>query len=140
MATIQITKCDNQIVVYATTWNNSYQICDIQSGNNNLVDVSINLVNGAYTGPLQLNGVAPGKKLSGTYNVAIPETKVNLGIAGLDWGGEADFSVSVNGAAPYTYYKANGGAIVVPLGDPYDGSGALSNIEVALEAEAAKAN
>ena len=129
MSKIVVSQCDNEMIGVATVWSNSYQIFDIKSGNGNSVNVTIELVNGPYNGPLELNGV--NGPLSGTHKVQIPESKVNIALMGICWGGRADFKVSVDGGTPYEYHN-DGKALVVGLGDPLENN-ALAAAEVSLD-------
>lgn len=126
MSTVKITACDNQILLVATTWEKSYLVANIQSGNGNSVDVTLDLDYGnTFSGTVDLNGV--NQPLSGTYSVKIPEEKVNLAMIGVNWGGAADFAINLDGT-DYNYSKDPTPALVVPLGDPYaeDGTGKQS--------------
>ncbi|WP_406850177.1 hypothetical protein, partial [Chromobacterium phragmitis] len=101
--TIHITASDNQVILTAYVWGNSYQIADIKSGNSNPVNVTINLKQGQYTGPLSLDGV--DTPLSGTYNVYLAPGQYTLVGTGINWGGPQSFAVSLNGAALKTQYS-----------------------------------
>ncbi|ANQ51836.1 hypothetical protein MY04_4501 [Flammeovirga sp. MY04] len=135
MSVIKITKCDNELILVASNTpgnSESYLVCDVKSGNNNLVDVTINLVKGDYNGPLKLDGV--NGPISGTHEVAIPASSANLAILGVNWGGPTDLAVSVDGK-PYTYKNNGNQALAKALGDQLeDNQGAtLTGVKVALE-------
>ena len=92
---IQITACDNELIVIAFGWDISYQICNIKSGNNQPVNVNINITNGVYLGSQDLNGV--NNKLDETVVVSIPSGKYELVVAGINWGAETNFEIALNG-------------------------------------------
>lgn len=92
--TINLTACDNQVVIIAFQWGVSYEICSISSGNSNSVNVNLNLVAGDYTNGVSLNGV--NGPISGDYSVAIPSGTYNLSVVGINWGGPTQFQFSLN--------------------------------------------
>ncbi len=106
--TIKITKCDNELILIAYQWGSSFELCRILSGNNNPVNISINLYSGQFQGTLLLDGINPGSPLSGTYNVALAKGSYSLIGLGIDWGGPMAFAFSLNGAA--ATFTPTGGA------------------------------
>lgn len=110
--TITINKCDNQLVMYAInvgTSAQSYQICNIQSGNSNEVGVSIALSEGAVGKTVELNGV--NSPLSATAEFTLPAGKYALVYTGLNWGGPYQFDFEFNGvqySLPYSGGGKNG--------------------------------
>ncbi len=97
--TLTISKCDNELIVLAVNGSSSYKICDVQSGNTNLVNVGISIEAGAYTEPAVINGVnGPINKPSEVVN--IPSGNYSLVYVGLNWGGPYNFDIEFNGK-PY---------------------------------------
>lgn len=107
--TITISKCDNQLVMYAInldTAAQSYQICNVQSGNSNAVDVSIALSAGTLSKTVELNGV--NGPLSETAEFTLPAGKYALVYTGLNWGGPYQFAFEFN-TVPYNLPYSSGG-------------------------------
>ncbi|MDH7447651.1 hypothetical protein [Aquimarina sp. 2201CG14-23] len=98
--TIKITQCDNQLVLFAIPQGegNSYQLCNIKSGNFNSVDVNLQIEAGSYSGGFDANGVGGPLNESGT--VQLPAGEYTLVYAGLNWGGPYNFDFTFNGK-PY---------------------------------------
>lgn len=83
---IQISACDNELYVVASTPAGSSEVVHMSSGYNNPV---------AYN--VTLNSILP----SGTYN---------LTFVGINWGGPAAFNIAVTSGStttPYTYSNPN---------------------------------
>jgi hypothetical protein len=107
--TITISKCDNQLVMYAInldTSAQSYQICNIQSGNSNAVEVSIALNAGAVGKTVELNGVI--SPLSETAEFTLPAGKYALVYTGLNWGAAYQFDFEFNGQPYNLPYSSDG--------------------------------
>lgn len=102
--TINITKCDNQLVLFAVNGSESYEICNIQSGNFHAVDLDINVEaseNGTFSGTYQPEG-GTSKDLSGAITVKIPAGNYSLVYVGLNWGGPYNFEFTLNDGEPYS--------------------------------------
>ena len=100
--TINITKCDNQLILVAVNndnTNETVQICNIVSGNFNTVDITILIEEGSSTETVQLNGLQ--QDLSGTYSINVPKGNYSLVYVGINWGGPYNFQFNVNGGQPY---------------------------------------
>lgn len=97
--TINITACDNELLLIAYQGNASYIICDIKSGYGNAVDIQIPISAGSYQGPVQLDGIAGA--LTGTYPASLPAGGYTLTYAGLNWGGPTQFRFTLDGT-PYS--------------------------------------
>ncbi|MCU0421977.1 MAG: hypothetical protein MUC81_04120 [Bacteroidia bacterium] len=91
--TITVTQCDNELVLTAYQWGASFIICRILSGNTNPVNITINLTNGQYQGPLVLDGITT--ELKGTYNVALAAGTYDVVGVGINWGGPTGFKYSI---------------------------------------------
>ena len=91
---IHITAADNELIIKAFQWNTSYEVCTIKSGNYNTVDVTIDIDDGPYGGPVHLNGV--NNPLNYTGKVHLPEGTYCLAIVGINWGGPSDFKFKFN--------------------------------------------
>ena len=94
---IHVTACDNELIILAFNWNVSYELCRIESGNNNPVDVTIGLVPNAYVGPVNLSGIT--NPLKDTVTVAIPAGAYTIQVVGVNWGGPTSFKATLNGTA-----------------------------------------
>jgi hypothetical protein len=103
--TIKISKCDNQLVMYAVSENASYQICNIQSGYNNPVDVTIALSAGPVGTTVEANGVTQPLNVSGAFT--LPAGQYSLVYTGLNWGGPYNFDFEFNGQT-YSLPEGNG--------------------------------
>lgn len=97
--TITVTACDNELIVLAYQWGASFELCRILSGNNQPVNVTLNLQSGVYQGTIVLNGV--NQPLSQTISQTLASGAYSILLLGIDWGGPAQFTVDVNGT-PYT--------------------------------------
>jgi hypothetical protein len=96
--TINITKCDNELILFAVNQDatDCYEICNIKSGNNNGVDVTINLESGSKAStPITANGV--NKPIKSTNSCSLPAGKYTLLYSGLNWGGPYNFQFTFNG-------------------------------------------
>jgi len=93
--TIAITKCDNQLVIYAVQPTGSIEICNIVSGNYKAVDVKIDIIKGVYTVPVTANGV--NKDLSISASVQLPAGEYSIVYTGLNWGRDVEFAFTLNG-------------------------------------------
>ncbi|HBL29306.1 MAG TPA: hypothetical protein DD490_20945 [Acidobacteria bacterium] len=93
--TINVTACDNQLLICATQSGLSYAIVDLNSGFGNPVDATINIVAGAYQGGYYGNNVNGGSLPPGT--VALPAGTYDLTCIGIDWGGPFQITFTVNG-------------------------------------------
>ena len=92
--TINVTACDNELIILAYQWGSSFELCRIISGNFNQVHVKINLSAGPYIGPINLNGV--NNPLNTQLDVFLPAGQYSLLMLGIDWGGPQQFTVNVN--------------------------------------------
>lgn len=96
---IKISKCDNELILIAYQGSSSFEICRILSGNNNPVDVTVNIYAGQFQGTLQLDGIQPARPLTGSYNVSLAAGTYSLVAVGIDWGGPLAFAYTLNGTA-----------------------------------------
>lgn len=99
---INITKCDNQLILIAVNndnTNETVEICNIVSGNTNTVNVTIEIEEGTSAETVRLNGLQ--QDLSGTHKIQIPKGNYSLVYSGINWGGPYNFQFSVNGGQPY---------------------------------------
>lgn len=92
--TINVTACDNELILLAYQWGGSFELCRILSGNSNQVNVKIILSAGSYMGPVILNGV--NNPLNTQLNVFLPAGQYSLLMLGIDWGGPQQFTATVN--------------------------------------------
>lgn len=91
---INISNCDNQLVIFAYNDGVSYELCNVQSGNFNSVDINLQIEEGDYAGGINANGVnAP---LSENSTVKIPTGTYTLVYVGLNWGGPYSFEFNFN--------------------------------------------
>ena len=99
--TINVTACDNELVILAYNWDNSYELCRILSGNNQSVNVTLNIQPGTYEGTVVLNGVNQplNVTLAPTIPSSDPTKPYSILMLGVDWGGPAQFTTAVNGKA-----------------------------------------
>ena len=95
---IQVTACDNQLLIFATQWGYSYQIANIASGNSNPVDVTITIEEGNWTQGYSGNNVLGGP-LPSTATVYLPSSDkpYALNCIGINWGGPFQVDFTVNG-------------------------------------------
>ena len=98
---IKITKCDNELYILAVATgtnadpnNLSNQLCHIQSGGNQVVDVTINIEEGNYVQPATLNGVFHPLYINS--QVKLPKGDYNILAVGIDWGGGRDIEGKIN--------------------------------------------
>ena len=89
-ATIKVTECDNEIVIYATNQSHCYEITRIVSGNSNSVNAEINIKAGEYFNAAIYNGIngpIGTTEAPDTRTVYLESGSYNLFIIGSDWGG-----------------------------------------------------
>lgn len=114
--TLKITACDNEILVVASNWNESYLLANIKSGNNNTVDFAIDIAEGAASATLNLNGVnAP---LTTPQSVSLPAGTYRLNIIGINWGGPTALEAQLNDNAPYKYDGTSQEPLIWAGGNP----------------------
>jgi hypothetical protein len=102
--TIQVTACDNELVLTAFTSTGSYTICRILSGSGLAVNVTINIYAGQYQGALLLDGtVTP---LNDTYSVSLDAYAYSLVGVGINWSGPTSFAASLN-QTPIIFNQTN---------------------------------
>jgi hypothetical protein len=108
--TIIVTACDNELVVLAYQDDASFELCRILSGNNQPVNVTLNITQGIYQGTIVLNGV------NQPLNLAIPQTlssgTYSILLLGIDWGGPAQFTVNINGTTKALPLQPTGNGLV----------------------------
>jgi hypothetical protein len=95
---INVTACDNELIVLAYNGSASFELCRILSGNNQPVNVTLNVQPGVYLGPITLVGIV--QPLNQTIPQYLQSGRYSLLLLGIDWGGPAQFKVAVNGQ-PY---------------------------------------
>lgn len=99
--TLKFTACDNEILVVASAWSESYILANVKSGNFNNVDFTLTINEGPVSKTLDLNGVnAP---LTTPVSASLPAGTYRLNIVGINWGGPTSFEVQLNDNAPYKY-------------------------------------
>ena len=87
--TIKITKCDNQLILTAFQWSESYEICNLKAASN--LDYTITIKEGTYTGPATQDSPI----------VHLPKGTYNLVYTGINWGGPYNFEFNINDGQPY---------------------------------------
>jgi hypothetical protein len=95
--TIQVSACDNELIILAYQGGVSYQVGRILSGNGQAVNVSINLLAGNYVGESLFNGI--NVPLGVSVNSYLPSGSYSLLFLGINWGGPSSFTASVGGTA-----------------------------------------
>lgn len=108
--TITVTACDNELVILAYNWDNSYELCRILSGNNQAVNVTLNIQPGTYEGTIVLDGV--NQPLNVTVPPTVPSGAYSILMLGVDWGGPAQFTTTVNGTAHNLPLQPTGSGLV----------------------------
>jgi hypothetical protein len=107
---IHVTACDNELIILVYQWGGTREICRILSGNNNLVDVSIEIVAGEYEGTRVLHGI--DKPLQESIVTGLVPGEYQLLLLGVDWGGPQAFSAIVNDQAYISDPKDEGDGLV----------------------------
>lgn len=100
---INVTACDNELIVLACQWNASFELFRVLSGNANTVAVNMTIQSGQYAGTQVFDGVNNALNTNATCSLA-PGT-YNLCLVGINWGGQQQFTVTINGdqlTLPYT--------------------------------------
>jgi len=92
--TITVTVCDNELIVLAYQSDASFELCQILSGNNQPVNVTLDILPGAYQTTQVLNGV--NQPLGQTITQSLPSGTYSLLALGINWGGPTQFTVNVN--------------------------------------------
>jgi hypothetical protein len=94
---INITACDNELLVLAFQGNFSFELCRIVSGNSQNVNVTLNIQSGGFLGSSFLNGLL--QPLNQQIFQYIPSGSYTLLLLGINWGGPQAFKVTVGGQA-----------------------------------------
>ena len=92
---IHLTACDNQVILLAITWTDSRMLANIKSGNNNSVDVTIDIESGRSLKTINLNGV--DGPLQENLSVDLPPGDYQLFAIGVNWGGPQAMELTFNG-------------------------------------------
>jgi hypothetical protein len=108
--TINVTACDNELIILAYQWGASFELCRVLSGNSNSVNVNLTLGAGSYTGSVVLNGV--NNPLNQSLSLYLPSGEYTLLLMGIDWGGPEQFTVSVNNQNYSLPYGSSGDGLV----------------------------
>lgn len=74
--------------------NHCYELCNIKSGFNYEVAVTLNIQEGEYKAPYNGNGT--NGKLVTTKSISLPKGEYYLVYAGLNWGGPYNFKFEFN--------------------------------------------
>ncbi|MBU2886057.1 hypothetical protein KO507_09820 [Gilvimarinus agarilyticus] len=93
---INVTKCDNELILIAYQWGASFELARILSGNYNSLDVTLDIEAGAYQGGVIVNGVNHPIPPS-THYLYLQPGEYTLVAIGIDWGGPQEFSFTFNG-------------------------------------------
>lgn len=94
---IDITACDNELIVLAFQGNASYELARISSGYENTVNVTINIAAGNNNGPAVYNGVTSA--INETITLCLPSFDYSVAFVGINWSGPTQFAASVNGTS-----------------------------------------
>ena len=108
--TITVTACDNELVILAYNGDNSYELCRILSGNNQSVNVTLNIQPGTYEGAIVLDGV--NQPLNVTVPPTVPSGAYSILMLGVDWGGPTQFTTTVNGTPHNLALQPTGAGLV----------------------------
>src|SRR5579872_697995 len=102
---INVTACDNELIIIAFQWGVSYELCRILSGNSQPVSVTLNLNEDIYTGGVTLHGV--NNPLKDTVDITLPTGQYSLLLCGIDWGGPSQFTGTITdntgNTTPFNY-------------------------------------
>jgi hypothetical protein len=109
---INVTACDNELIIMTYQGNAGYELCRILSGYNNTVNVQLNIQAGPYQGSLTFNGVTTPLNVPNPITVTVPAGEYQLLLLGIDWGGPAQFTVNVNGKQYALPPQSNGNGLV----------------------------
>jgi hypothetical protein len=109
---IEVTNCDNELIILAFQWGVSYELCRILSGNNKPVSVNISIIADTYTGTQVFNGV--NNALNVNSIVSLPKGEYKLLLLGVNWGGLQQYKVNVNGTVYQFPQNTNPGDIWNP--------------------------
>lgn len=94
--TINVTACDNELIILAYQWGGSFELCRILNGNSYSINQSITINSGPYTGTQIISNGITGP-ISGTTALTLPSGDYTLLLLGIDWGGPQVFNATVNG-------------------------------------------
>ena len=109
---INVTKCDNELILIAYQYGASFELARILSGNSNSLDVTLNIEAGAYQGGIIVNGV--NHKISpSSHYLYLQPGDYTLVAVGIDWGGPEEFKFTFNGKTYDLPYNANTNSGVV---------------------------
>lgn len=115
--TLNITACDNELLIVASAWGESYLLANIKSGNEHNVNFTLTIAEGAApTAPINLNGV--NGDLTTPQNVTLPAGTYRLNIVGINWGGPTAFNVQLNENPAYKYAGSSQEPLIWTGGNP----------------------
>jgi hypothetical protein len=92
--TVKVIACDNELIIVAFQFTQSYEILNLKSGNGQPVNVDLNILAGPYDGGARIDAVT--KPANETTNVYLPAGTYDLSVIGLNWGGVSQFTVDIN--------------------------------------------
>ncbi len=93
--TIQVTACDNELIVLAYQSGASFELCQVLSGNLNTVSVTLTINAGTNTGTQIFNGTTGPLNITASTNLT--SGQYSLLILGINWSGQSQFTVVVDG-------------------------------------------
>jgi hypothetical protein len=108
---LNITKCDNELILIAYQNGASFQLGRILSGNSNSLDITLEINPGAYQGGAFVNGVNHVIEPS-THFLNLAQGDYQLVAVGIDWGGPSEFNFTFNGNEYSTPLNNFGNGIV----------------------------
>jgi hypothetical protein len=94
--TINVSACDNELIILAYQWGGSFELCRILNGNAFSVNQNITINNGPYQGTQIISNGITGP-INGTSALTLPSGVYTLLLLGIDWGGPQEFTATVNG-------------------------------------------
>lgn len=105
--TINVTACDNEIIILAYQNNASFELCRILSGFQFPVNVALTIAAGTNTGSVQFDGRSG--PLNKIHTINLPSGAYSLLLLGINWGGGQQYIINVNGTVHgIQTYQPNG--------------------------------
>ena len=108
---INVSACDNELIILAYQWGASFELCRILNGNNFTINENINIIQGSYQGTQIITNGITGP-INGTTTVTLPAGDYSLLLLGIDWGGPQEFTVMVNGTLYNSPPQSTGDGLV----------------------------
>lgn len=109
---INITKCDNELVLIAYQGGASFELARVLSGNGNTIDLKLDIDAGRYKKGVDADGI--NHSIVTKDKVSLKPGKYSLAVVGVNWGGPSDFEFTFIGQTFKSSQSDNEGVVWTP--------------------------